>query len=747
MRPTALRLLPLCLAISGVVHAQESEKKPDWLLCVNPQSLPLFRPLATEELPREQMPTDVNADSMDVLKAQQTVFSGNVELSHADQWLATDKLTYTHDSEQFATEGLVRYQDRTLRLTADEARGDQKADSMSLRNVRYQFHEDLGNGVAASAVMTGDIGELGDATYSTCPPGQRQWEFSASTITINDQTKRGRATNASLKLGNVPVFWFPVISFPTDDKRATGLLAPSIGQDNRNGFDLSLPLYLNLAPNYDATFTPHWMSRRGLMLEGEFRYLFSRQNGELSATWLGDDDFTGRDRSLVRWKHFAGLSQHWYAQANLNHVSDNTYFADFGSSISATSTSLLESELGVYGRGRYWSASLSTEYWQVANPLLLPGSEPYRRLPRLQARYGKPFMPWLEAGINAELVKFDHENSDAPSFDPDKAAGGRRLDLMPYLRMPFGGASWFATPAMAFRHTSYQLDQSRVPNARDQEPSRNLAIFSLDAGAYFERTASFGGKSMIQTLEPRAYYLRVPYRDQDDLPLFDTQPLSFLWPSLFRDNRYGGADRQSDANQLTLALTSRLLDTEDGDERLSASIGHINYFDAPRVRIPGEPAITSDGSAWIVEANLALSDDWSVGASQQWNPDSQRTELSSVRSQLRFGQGGVFNASYRFRRDFAEQTDLSFVVPVNANWRLLGRWNYSVRDQQTLEALAGFEWKGCCTTVRLLARQYVRSFDNRQNLGLYLEIELNGLGSFGRRTDELLDNAILGYSR
>lgn len=745
MRQSALRLLPLCLAISGVVHAQDGEE-PNWLLCVSPESLPMFRELVSESQAREDSPTDVNSDSMDVLKAEQTTFSGNVELSHADQWMAADKLTFMHDSERYATEGPVRYQDRKLRLTADEARGDQNADTLSLKNVRYQFHENLGNGVASSAVMTGSIGELADATYSTCPPGQRQWEFSASTITINDQTKRGRATNATLKLGNVPVFWLPVLSFPTDDKRATGLLAPTIGQDDRNGFDLTLPIYLNLAPNYDATISPHWISRRGLMLEGEFRYLFAHQRGEFAGTWLPSDDITGRDRSLVRWQHFAGINSHWYASANVNHVSDDSYFGDFGNSLTATSTSLLGSSLGVYGRGRFWTTSVSTESWQIANPLLLPGSEPYRRLPRLQASWGKPLADWLEVGINAEWVHFDHENSDASTFDPDKVSGGRRIDVAPYLRLPLGGASWFATPSLTFRHTGYWLDPSRAPSGRDLQPTRDLAIFSFDAGAYFERSTTLGGNAMVQTLEPRLYYLRVPYRDQTDLPLFDTQPLSFLWPSLFRDNRYGGADRQSDANQLTLALTSRLLDADDGSERLSMSIGRISYFDAPRVLLPGE-SISSDGSAWIVEANLALSDNWKIGASQQWNPDSERTELSSVRSQLRFGSGGVFNASYRYRRDFAEQTDVSFVVPVNDRWRLLGRWNYSLRDDQTLEALAGIEWKGCCTAVRLMARQYIRSFNSRENFGIYLEIELNGLGSFGRRTDEVLDNAILGYSR
>jgi LPS-assembly protein len=252
---------------------------------------------------------------------------------------------------------------------------------------------------------------------------------------------------------------------------------------------------------------------------------------------------------------------------------------------------------------------------------------------------------------------------------------------------------------------------------------------------------------MLQTLEPRLYYLRVPYRNQDDLPLFDTRELTFGWTSLFRDNRFGGADRQSDANQLTLALTTRLMSTDDGREKLSASVGRITYFDPPQVAIPGSPPISDNGSDWVAQVDWSITDNWTVGAAQQWDPDHRQTDLSSVHSQLRLHNGTVLNAAYRYRRNSLEQTDLSFVVPVNPNWSLYGRWNFSLRDNQTIEALGGFQWKSCCVAVRLLGRQYIRSFNSRQNLGLYLEIELTGMGSFGRDTARLLDNAILGYAR
>jgi LPS-assembly protein len=760
VRQTSLRLLPLCLAIAGAVRA-EVPAKPTWILCGNPSTIPLFTELSATPVERANAATDVSADTLDVKKDKQTIFSGNVELVHGDQWLNTDKVTFNHDSEQYVTEGQVRYQDRGVRFTAQSASGDQKADTLKLGQVHYQFNDELGNGVADTAVMKGEIGTLTNATYSTCPPAQRQWEFSASRIAVNNETATGVAHNVTLRLGGIPVIWLPVISFPTDNKRRTGILSPTIGRDDRNGLDLKLPVYLNLAPNYDATITPRWLSKRGLMVEGEFRYLTPRSTGRFNGTFLPndqihDDRVHGRDRSFLSWQNYTTIDRHWYTAANLNSVSDKFYLGDFGDSIDSTSISLVESTLGAYGRGRYWTASVSAESWQIASPLLADGDEPYRRLPRLQATAFKPISRWFEAGLNFEAVRFSHDSLDAAN--PANAVrydGGNRVDFQPYIRFPFGGNAWFVTPQLAWRYTSYSsLDGQPVELGAGTSATRSLPIVSLDAGAYFERDFGWHGKSYVQTLEPRLYYLRVPYRNQLELPIFDTRELTFGWTSLFRDNSFGGADRQSDANQLALALTTRILSAADGRERLSAGIGRINYFDPPRVKLlPGSPDPSDNGSAWVATVDLAVSDWWTLGLTQQWDPDHQRTDLSSVRSQLRLHNGTIINTAYRYRRntpnqaDALEQTDLSFVIPVNPNWNLYGRWNYSLHDNQTIEALGGFEWKSCCVAVRVLGRQYIRSFDSRQNLGLYLEIELNGLGSFGRDTARLLDNAILGYTR
>jgi LPS-assembly protein len=735
-----LRLLPLCFAISQAVTAQEAPQ--NWNYCLSPETLPVFNTQLVSAESREQSATDIQADDLNLEKEKVTVFEGNVVLQRSDQWLNTDKLTYTHENEQFVTEGQVRYQDRSVRLTAKLASGDQKSDIMSLQGVQYQFSNNLGNGIAQEATMKAETGELDNATYSTCPPGQRQWEFSANHITVDQKAARGSATNATLRLGGVPVLWLPYISFPTDDRRRSGILSPTIGNDQRNGTDISVPIYWNVAPNYDATFTPRWLSDRGFMLGTELRYLGQRSRGTLQTTWLPNDDVSNRDRSLIEFDYFTAIDPSWYFSADINNVSDRSYFADFGQSLNATSISFLGSDIGIFGRGRNWSASASLQYWQIASPdfSFTDDNSPFHRLPRLQASWIKPLTPWVEFGLNSELVRYERNNNLGDSV------GGTRIDVQPFLRMPLSGASWFVTPEIAWRFTRYSdVDASLLPLGADTSPQRSLPIVSLDAGMVFERDMKWGSKNYLQTFEPRFYYLYVPYRDQSKFPIFDTRDLTFDWPALFRTNRFGGADRQSDANQATVALTTRFYEQETGRERFSASLGRITYFDTPQVNL-GVP-LSDNGSAWVAQFDWTVSDNWNLGVTQQWDPDSRQNLLTGARSQVRWANGGLFNAAYRYRRDSLEQSDISFRIPVKQSWNLVGRWNYSIKDGSSLESLLGVEWKSCCVALRVLGRQYVRSFADKSNFGLYVELELNGLGSFGRNTEAVLDNAILGYSQ
>lgn len=727
----------LCLALLFAANCRAQVETPEtpWLLCRDPEAMALFREITPAPAEAEPQPIDIFADSLDVSRSYETVFDGNVEMTRGQAWLATSTLYYNHQTGLYNTRGLVRFQNDLLRMTADSAEGDQGKGLVILNGVHYQFHEGNGNGTAGRASMQGGSGRLENAEFSTCPVNQKQWRFRAERIDIDKDSGKGVARNAKLEIGGVPVLWLPYLRFPTDDARASGFLMPAIGQDTLNGVDVSIPYYFNLAPNYDATLTPRYLSNRGFEIGGEFRYLLDDSAGTLEATYLPDDDIRGIDRYLLSWQNFTAINRAWYFESDLNTVSDVNYFSDLGTSIEQTSTSLLESEMGVYGRGKYWNLGLSVSSWEIANPLQPVATKPYSRLPSLSVFAGKPLKPWLDVGIYAQAVSFNHEELE----------NGNRLDVTAYVRTPVHGDYWYVTPSFSWRQTEYLLGDDLGIISGGEHLSRGLPIVSFDAGASFERITSFGEASFIQTLEPRLYYLYVPYVDQDDLPVFDTRELTFMWSSLFRENRYGGADRQTDANQVTLALVSRFLSTESGKERLNLGIGRTLYFVDPRVTLPLEAPVQGSGTDWVAEASIRLSDQWQVGITQQWDPDTDTNNLTSVRGDWSMDNGLQIGASYRYRRDFVEQTNFAFVLPVSRNWQILGRWDYSIRDRQRLESLLGFEWRSCCMGLRFYVADYVRSATDPNNLSFFIQLDFNGIGDIGSQPRLFDENGILAY--
>lgn len=360
-------------------------------------------------------------------------------------------------------------------------------------------------------------------------------------------------------------------------------------------------------------------------------------------------------------------------------------------------------------------------------------------MPRLYVNWNQPLGEWFTAGLQAETVRFQHNDY----------GDGSRLDLKPYVSMPLQGPSWYITPTLAWRYTSYELEDDLAASlpGGDNKPSRSLPITSLDAGLFFDRDTQIKGDRFLQTLEPRLYYLNAPYRDQNGLPLFDTRPFTFSWGQLFRDNRYSGPDRQTDANQLTVAMTTRLIRQADGHERLSASVGQIFYFDDTLVVVPGETPVESGKSAWVADANYSPTDRWTIGASYQWDPKYRREDLSSLRARYLFNNDGIVNLSYRYRRNLLEQVDASFLYPINPTWSAVGRYYYSLLDRKPLEAIAGVQWDSCCMSVRALVRRYVRNREGDLNNSFQVEFVLKGLGSAGQNTERTLRRAILGYYR
>ncbi|WP_425602510.1 LPS-assembly protein LptD [Luteimonas galliterrae] len=766
MRPV-FRLLPLPLCIAISLTAQAAEPPPNWGLCPVDDAIPPFEGAPKPAngaiaAPRSQQPTDIEGDTLGGVKDQSIEYQGNVALTRGDQFIGTDKLTYNEDTETYVAEGNVRYQDSGMRVVADRAEGNQAKDQHKIEDVRYQLVERRGNGAAESIQLDGSKGGMRRSTYTTCPPGDKRWELRAQRIDVDTEKGMGVARNATLHIGKVPVLYVPWFMFPIDDTRRTGLLYPSISNSDRNGFDYRQPIYLNLAPNYDATLNPRIMTNRGASLGAEFRYLNPRGRGTIAGMYMPDDDLRERDRGHFIFNAYQNLSRHWQARSGLVWISDPRYFEDFSNSINGVSITTAVSTVGLYGRGRYWGSSLTANHYQLADPNLTKANLPFSAKPRGAFVWERPLTNWFTAGIESEVVRYQKDDAVISGIRRE-FPGGSRLDLKPYVSMPLEGASWFLRPTAAWRYTQYQLDDGLGAIVGDDSPTRSLPIVSVDSGLFFDRSFRWRDRDYLQTLEPRIFYLNVPYRDQSRLPAFDTRPLTFSWGQLFRDNRYSGADRQADANQLTMAISSRMIRGSDGHEKFSVSLGQIRYFEDSRVTLPGEIAVKQGKSSWVADANWSPSDRWTIGASYQWDSRLRREDLASLRARYLLKDDGIINFAYRYRRnlnfrsnlpvtvnnspDLLEQVDLSFLYPINPKWSVVGRYYYSLFDHKELETIAGVQWESCCVAARLMARRYVENSEGDLNSGILFEIELKGLGSAGQDTRRTLRRAILGYYR
>jgi LPS-assembly protein len=714
---------------------------------------------------RASAPTDLVGHKFTQTDRTHERVEGDVEMRKLDALLKADVVTYDTQTTDYTATGNVRFQDHATLFAADQAHGTATPNSTYLDHVRYQLLEQRGNGVAAQANQSDpDHSQAFEATYSTCDPGDRQWEIRAAEIDLDHVENIGHARGATLVYAGVPFFWFPYLRFPLDAERESGFLLPDVGFSSRRGLVFGLPYYLNLAPNYDATLEPKVMSKRGAMLGGQFRFLSESSKLQLDFNYVPHDreaadeyaEFVATQppgtpaplipdsRNFLHLVDTTAFSPNWGAAVAINHVSDANYLRDFGNSFVTTATSLLPSSAYLRGRGDWWSSSIGGDSWQLTDPTLSKSVVPYRRLPRATFQGEHALLGDLAGGVVSEYAMFAKDN----------AVTGGRLDVYPYLAYPVETAAYFIRPELGLRYTSYDLDHldryaTTQPGATplgERAPSRSVPIFDLDAGLVFERDTNLFGSDFIQTLEPRLFYLRVPYRDQSDLPIFDTQLPTFDFPSLFRTNTFVGADRQINANNLTAALTTRLIDSASGDQLLSASIGEIRYFDTQRVQLPGYPELDYSGSDYVGELDLRLNDRWALRWDQQWNPNTHQTDLSAVGVEHRFGAGGVVNVAYRFRRDFLEQVDTTALIPVNERWSVVGRYYYSIRDRRLLEAFGGLEYDSCCVALRMLVRHYVNLVgSSTADTALYFELEFKGVGGTGNRTENYLRRAMLGY--
>jgi LPS-assembly protein len=585
---------------------------------------------------------------------------------------------------------------------------------------------------------------LTNATYSTCTADKPDWYAQANELRLDYDRELGEADGAKLVFKDTPLFYTPWLSFSLNNRRKSGMLAPTFGSSSKTGTEITAPYYWNIAPNMDATIAPRYMTKRGLQLNGEYRYLGNTYRGEAHGEWLPDDSVLRKQRSAYSLVHSHDLGSGFSGSLNLNAVSDPAYFTDLSSRIASTSqTNLLRQGMLAYGGG-WWSAAANVQRYQtLQDPSLPPVLKPYDRAPQLTLVASRPDVRGAALAFNGEYVDFGH-----PAL-----VVGRRTTLYPQVSLPWQAPAWYVTPKIGYHFTRYDLSHQAA--GTPDHLSRSMPIFSVDSGMTFERDISWQGRGLTQTLEPRLFYLNVPARKQDNIPVFDTAAADFNFATIFSENTFSGGDRIADANHLTAALSSRLIEPQSGQEYLRGMVGQRYYFNGQDVTLPGVPARSGGVADFLAALSGQVLPKTYVDTGWQYNPRDRRTERLSLGGRWQPDFAKVINASYRFSHDAGSgasavqgvrQIDVSAQWPLGRGWYGIGRYNFSLRDGRLVESVGGLEYDGGCWVARFVVHQFATT-TGTANTGFFAQLELNGFSRIGSNPLEMLKRNIPGYGR
>jgi LPS-assembly protein len=704
-------------AAPGAVYGQETDApKPE----ASAGTCPGFE--LAEAIPpapdRDSSPIIIMARELDAAKQGEGEASGNVEFFRADQHIATERLLFDTQNQLVTVPGPIRYEDQQVWLQGDEARYSLLEESGYFSGVRFGLTGSSAHGSAEWAELEGgQTSRMYVLDYTTCPGEDPDWQIQMKELELNHDEGTGSARGAKLEFKGVPILYAPWFSFPIDDRRKSGFLYPRLGHNNDRGIEIGAPWYWNIAPNHDATLTPRWFSNRGFMLTGNYRFLTRRTNGHVDFDYMPDDDETGEERYHYLFRHNARPWRHWSTELVLEQVSDDRFFQDYGNGLRNTSRQFVRSSATLLGVGRYWNFQFMADDFQVIDESIEPGNEPYRRVPRIAFWADYPLgKSGLTFGLDSELV----------AFDRDVGVTGARLDLFPNIYWDRYNRWGFIKPRIGYRYTAYDLNYHNEPG--DESPSRGAGIASLDAGLVFDRFTSDGG---YQTLEPRLFYLYVPYEEQDDLPLFDTGEFTFGFSQLFNHNRFTGGDRLGDTNQLSLAVSTRKFDSNTGAASWSLDLGQIVYFDDRQVQIEEEPLDEEELSPFLAEFTWFFSPRISAMAGMQWSWDRNEFDVGTLGARYTGEYGQRVSFDYRYRTERVNQFDFRILWPIGERWTVLSRVKYSFDDDDLLEFQGGFEYESCCWAFRTVFRRYLKNRDGDYRDGFYVELNLKGLAGIG----------------
>jgi LPS-assembly protein len=708
-------------------------------------------------------PAVIEADNLAGQKEGQIKATGNVTLRQGSQSVRADQLLYQQNTHQVDAQGSVVLVQEGSIMSGPRLQFNMDSGAGTMDQPQYSLKNNGGRGTADIVrIQDNQHYTMDNATYTTCPAGNQDWYLDVGTLAINRETQIGTAHSAVLDFKGVPILYSPWMNFALNNQRKSGFLSPIYGTTVTGGPELTVPYYLNIAPNLDATIAPRYLLKRGLMLNDEFRYMGVGYSGMLNADVLPNDAITHTSRSRFAWQDNQTLGKDLSGYVNYTHVSDSAYFIDLGTTIADTSQVDLLQEVGLNYNPGDWTSALRVQHYQTLQNLYAPIIQPYTLSPQLTIGT-EQIHSGADVALASEFVDFTHPT----------AVNGSRLLLNPSVSYPLiNNSPFYLTPKASLSATYYALGANNVGNLPNA--ARVLPLFSLDSGVAFDRQTNMFGGDYQQTLEPRAYYVYVPYRDQSMLPNFDSDLADFNFTQIFTENRFSGSDRIGDANQITLATTSRLVEQNTGMERLKLMLGERISFITPRVTLPALPATTLATATGTTTTNtttnvtttttpsyipattfgrsdilLAASGQVSRAASVdselQYDPIQSQAQIYNIATHYNPEAGKVLNLGYRFDRNTVRQVDFSTQWPVFNRWHMLGRWNYSIQDRQILNAIAGLEYTQSCWTLRIVAQRFAIA-TMQTNTTFFVQLDLSDVIKVGSDPMDVLKQGITGYT-
>ncbi|MDM1290323.1 LPS-assembly protein LptD [Acinetobacter indicus] len=730
-----------------------------WVTPISPDTVAIAAEEATSTVTADYGHYNPNGDS---------VLEGNVVIDQQGRQIRADKITIDQTQTYASAEGRVQMAQAGLLAQSDQINYNLKTQQGDLHNSFYIAEEQHAHGMAEKIARTStNTLVLNNATYSTCPPEQAPtWKIQADEIKLNQETGRGETRGTKLYVKDVPVLAVPYFNFPIDDRRTTGILTPSFGFTNDGGVELAVPVYLNLAPNYDATVTPRYIGDRGPMLEGEFRYLTENfGQGQIWGGYLASDNkYNDEDRKDFHFLHNWQINEQFNTNLEYNYASDKDYFADLNNNPnSRTDLNLRRAwELNYRNGIPGLRAQLKVEDFQTLDPTIPDEDRPYARLPQFLLNYktGNPQGFQIEFNHDTAYFKKDINNLEASATDLNSyEPSGTRIYNDFKVRYNYRNPWSFVIPEVSLRNvnTFFDKDTQNALNQFDsssETKSVTVPQFTLDAGLTFEKEGRF-----LQTITPRAFYAYAPYQKQDGHPNFDSATASINYDQLFSPYRFYGHDRLEDNNFLSLGLSYSLFD-EVGLERIRASLGQSFFFEDRRVTLENtaDSFDTESRTGPVVSLASQLTENLNIGANAAWmsNGDNAQRDLHLFYTGE---QGNLYNVGYINRRhipnrqDHYDQVVASFIQPVYNNWRILGHAQYDLDNSVAREYLLGVNYESCCWGISVYGRSYYNDLDDvsdhnvKPKRAIMAELNLKGLGSFNNKLASLLENRILGFNR